>query len=51
MATDLALRADELQAWFGEREARLARVADDQLAPERAVQLLIEAGATNPRVL
>jgi phage RecT family recombinase len=51
LATDLAQRADELQRWFGEREARLARVADDQLAPERAVQLLIEVGATNPRVL
>ena len=51
MATQLAERVDELQQWFHEREGRLARVAQDSLPPERAVQLLIEAGAVNPRVL
>jgi phage RecT family recombinase len=50
-ATNLAERVDDLQAWFHQREGRLSRVAQDSLAPERAVQLLIEAGATNPRVL
>jgi phage RecT family recombinase len=51
MATQLAERVDDLQKWFSEREGRLARVAQDNLPPERAVQLLIEAGAVNPRVL
>jgi len=51
MATQLAERVDELQQWFHEREGRLARVAQDSLPPARAVQLLVEAGAVNPRVL
>ena len=51
MATKLAERVDDLQAWFHEREGRLARVAQDHLPPARAVQLLVEAGAVNPRVL
>ena len=51
MATQLAARVDDLQKWFHEREGRLARVAQDSLPPARAVQLLIEAGAVNPRVL
>ena len=51
MATQLVERVDELQKWFHEREGRLARVAQDSLPPARAVQLLIEAGAVNPRVL
>ena len=51
MATNLAERVDDLQLWFKEREGRLSRVAQDSLPPERAVQLLIEAGATNPRIL
>ena len=51
MATQLVERVDDLQKWFHEREGRLARVAQDSLPPARAVQLLIEAGAVNPRVL
>ena len=51
MATQLAERVDELQQWFHEREGRLARVAQDSLPPERAGQLLSEAGAVHPRVL
>jgi phage RecT family recombinase len=51
MATELAQRAEELETFFKDREARLARVASDTLSPERAVQLLIEVGGQNPRVL
>jgi phage RecT family recombinase len=51
MATELAQKTDELQDWFTQHEERLARVAGNTLSPERAVQMLIELGATNPRVL
>ena len=51
MGTELVRRANDLQEWFDQREGRLARVASDSLPPQRAVQLLVELGAQNPRVL
>lgn len=51
MSTELEKRRDHIQDWLMSHEDRLERIATDYLSPARAVEMLINLGTDNERVL